>query len=598
MALIGLNNVTIAYGGPLLLDGATMHLERRERVCLIGRNGEGKSTLMRILTGAEKPDTGERIIQAGVRVGFLPQEVPGSLPGRVRDVVEAEAPRHEDEWERHERVRLLVERLGLDHEAVYDTLSGGQKRRCLLARALVSEPDVLLLDEPTNHLDLASIEWLETLLLRYPGAILFVTHDRAFLRRLATRIVELDRGRLTSWNHPYDRYLELREEAALAEEKANALFDKKLAQEEVWVRQGIKARRTRNEGRVRALKKLREERRARREVSGTATLEINQAALSGRKVITAERVSYAWGSRPVVRDLSTRIMRGDKIGIIGPNGCGKSTLLKLLLKQLAPDAGTVEHGTQLQIAYFDQHREALDETKSVAENVCGEDTHVVLNGARRHVLSYLQDFLFAPDRSRTPVRALSGGERNRLLLAKLFTRPANLLVLDEPTNDLDMETLELLEDLLVEFPATILLVSHDRAFLNNVVTSTLVFEEHGVVREYVGGYDDWLNQRATPASATATNPAIPAAAPAAKPAARESRKLTNRERQELDTLPARIEALETELAALQEKLNDPAFYKSPADEVKAAADRLPALTADIEAAYARWSDLSERSSGV
>ncbi len=592
MALIGLNNVTIAYGGPLLLDGATMHLERRERVCLIGRNGEGKSTLMRILTGAETPDAGERIVQAGVRVGFLPQEVPGSLPGRVRDVVEAEAPRHEDEWERHERVRLLVERLGLDADAVYDTLSGGQKRRCLLARALISEPDVLLLDEPTNHLDLASIEWLETLLLRYPGAILFVTHDRAFLRRLATRIVELDRGRLASWNHPYDRYLELREEAALAEEKANALFDKKLAQEEVWVRQGIKARRTRNEGRVRALKKLREERRARREVSGTATLEINQAALSGRKVITAEGVSYAWGDRPILRDLSTRIMRGDKIGIIGPNGCGKSTLLKVLLKQLAPDTGTVEHGTQLQIAYFDQHREALDDTKSVAENVCGEDTHVVINGARRHVLSYLQDFLFAPDRARTPVRALSGGERNRLLLAKLFTRPANLIVLDEPTNDLDMETLELLEDLLVEFPATILLVSHDRAFLNNVATSTLVFEEHGIVREYVGGYDDWLAQRALPAASTTTTPEP--AIPAAKPAPRDTKKLTNRERQELETLPARIEAMEQELAALQDQLNDPAFYKAPPDEVKKATEALPKLTAAIEAAYARWSDLSER----
>ncbi len=588
MALIGLNNASIAFGGPLLLDGATMHLERRERVCLIGRNGEGKSTLMRILTGAEKPDSGERIIQAGVRVGFLPQEVPGSLPGRVLDVVESEAPRHEDEWERHERVRLLVERLGLDASSRYDALSGGQKRRCLLARALISEPDVLLLDEPTNHLDLASIEWLETMLLRYPGAILFVTHDRAFLRRLATRIVELDRGHLSSWDHPYDRYLELRQESALAEEKANALFDKKLAQEEIWVRQGIKARRTRNEGRVRALKKLREERRARREVSGTANLEINQAGLSGRKVITAEGVTYRWGDREIIRDFSTRVMRGDKIGIIGPNGCGKSTLLKLLLKQLEPATGKVEHGTQLLIAYFDQHREALDDAKTVVENVCGEDTHVVINGARRHILSYLQDFLFAPDRARTPVRALSGGERNRLLLAKLFTRPANLLVLDEPTNDLDMETLELLEDLLVEFAGTILLVSHDRAFLNNVVTSTLVFEEQGTVREYVGGYDDWLAQRAALVQAPE-----PAAAPP-KTAPRESKKLTNRERMELDQLPARIETMESELAQLQEKLNNPSFYKSPADEVKRSTEALPKMTADIEAAYARWSELSER----
>ena len=591
MALIGLNNVSIAYGGPLLLDGATLYLERKERVCLIGRNGEGKSTLMKILTREEKPDSGDVVMQAGVRVGFLPQEVPGSLPGRVFDVVITEAPAHEDEWQQDERVRLLVERLGLDPEATYNALSGGQKRRALLARALISEPDVLLLDEPTNHLDLASIEWLESMLLRFPGAILFVTHDRAFLRRLATRIIELDRGQVSNWDHPYDRYLELRQEALLAEEKHAALFDKKLAQEEVWIRQGVKARRTRNEGRVRALKKLREERRQRREISGTAVIEVNQASISGRKVITATGVSFAWDGQPVIRDLSARIMRGDKIGVIGPNGCGKSTLLKLLLRQLEPQSGIVEHGTQLQIAYFDQHREALDENRTVAENVCGEDAHVVINGARRHILSYLQDFLFAPDRSRTPVKALSGGERNRLLLAKLFTQPANLLVLDEPTNDLDMETLELLEDLLVEFNGTILLVSHDRAFINNVATSTLVFEGDGRVQEYVGGYDDWLNQKA--AAEKITEQAEAARIAASAPAAR-GKKLTNRERQELDGLPARIESLEYAHTELQNQINDPAFYRSPADDVRRATEKLAALGGEIATAYARWTELSER----
>jgi ATP-binding cassette subfamily F protein uup len=591
MALIGLNNVSIAYGGPLLLDGATLYLERKERVCLIGRNGEGKSTLMKILTREEKPDSGEVVMQAGVRVGFLPQEVPGSLPGRVFDVVITETHDHEDEWQQDERVRLLVERLGLDPEAAYDSLSGGQKRRALLARALISEPDVLLLDEPTNHLDLASIEWLESMLLRFSGAILFVTHDRAFLRRLATRIIELDRGHVSNWDHPYDRYLELRQEALLAEEKHAALFDKKLAQEEVWIRQGVKARRTRNEGRVRELKKLREERRQRREISGTATIEVNQASLSGRKVITASGVTFDWGGQPVIHNLSARIMRGDKIGVIGPNGCGKSTLLKLLLRQLEPQSGLVEHGTQLQIAYFDQHREALDENRTVAENVCGEDAHVVINGARRHILSYLQDFLFAPDRSRTPVKALSGGERNRLLLAKLFTQPANLLVLDEPTNDLDMETLELLEDLLVEFTGTILLVSHDRAFINNVATSTLVFEGEGRVQEYVGGYDDWLNQKAAAEKVSAQ--AESARSAGTNPAVR-GKKLTNRERQDLDGLPARIESLEYAHTELQNQINDPAFYRSPAEDVRRATEKLAMLSEEIAAAYARWTELSER----
>ena len=588
MPLIGLNKVSIAYGGPLLLDEATLQLDRGERVCLIGRNGEGKSTLMRLICGEEKPDAGEVVYQTGVRVGYLPQEVPGSLPGCVSDIVRDALPAGLDDWEASQRVHVLIEKTGLNPSDLFNHLSGGQKRRTLLARALVSEPDVLLLDEPTNHLDIASIEWLEKLLARYAGAVMFVTHDRSFLQRLATRIVELDRGHLTSWNFPYDRYLELRQEALEAEEKHNALFDKKLAQEEVWVRQGIKARRTRNEGRVRALKKLREERRQRRETSGTVTLGMQAAALSGNKVITANNVSYAWDGVPIIRDFSTSIMRGDKVGIIGPNGCGKTTLLHVLLKKLSPQTGTVEHGTNLSVAYFDQHREALDESKSVAENVCGENTHVLFNGRRRHIFSYLEDFLFPPDRSRTPVKALSGGERNRLLLARLFTQPANIFVLDEPTNDLDMETLELLEALLVDFPGTILLVSHDRSFLNNVASSSIAFEGDGRLAEYAGGYDDWLLRRPTPVNTTSA-PADSSPAPAPV----RARKLSNKEREELAALPKLIERLEQELSALQTEIHDPAFYRRPPAEVKIATDRLAALPREIEQAYHRWHELEQ-----
>jgi len=589
MPLIGLHKVCMAYGGPRLLDEAGLQLERGERICLIGRNGEGKSTLMRLITGKEKPDSGEITYQAGVRVGYLPQEVPGTMEGRVADIVRTALPSGLDDWDASQRVQLMIERMELNPEDLFNRLSGGQKRRTLLARALVSEPDVLLLDEPTNHLDIASIDWMENLLLRFSGAVMFVTHDRAFLRRLATRIVELDRGKLTSWNFPYDRYLELRQVAMEAEEKHRALFDKKLAQEEVWVRQGIKARRTRNEGRVRVLKKLREERRQRREVVGKVSLDVQTAGLSGRKVIDASGISFTWAETPIIRDFSTTIMRGDKIGIIGPNGCGKTTLLNILLKQLPPQSGRVEHGTNLVVAYFDQHREALDESKSVAENVCGENTHILFNGQRRHILSYLEDFLFAPDRSRTPVKALSGGERNRLLLARLFTQPANVLVLDEPTNDLDMETLELLEDLLVEFDGTILLVSHDRVFLNNVVTSSIAFEGEGRLAEYVGGYDDWLSQRSGNSDAGTSSAVSPAQSTAAR-----ARKLTNKERMELAALPALIERLEHELSELQEQLNDPVFFRKPSAEVKIASDRIESLPSEIERAYHRWHELEQR----
>ena len=538
MPLLSLRNLTLAYGQAPLLEGVNLELEPGERVCLIGRNGTGKSTLLRILAGEVQPDGGEVWIREGAILARLTQEVPPGTAGRVFDLVaaglgelgawvreyhdlshrlETGTPDHDGGdptpallarlaevqhrleaaggWEIEQRTERTLSRLGLDPEADFDSLSGGLQRRVLLARALVREPDLLLLDEPTNHLDLQAIDWLEGFLPEFPGAILFVTHDRLFLRRLATRILELDRGRLTDWPGDYDNYLRRREERLHAEEVANARFDRKLSEEEVWIRQGIKARRTRNEGRVRALKALREERRVRRDLMGKARLRLGEGERSGKLVVEAEGVSYGWNGAPVVKDLDTLILRGDKVGIIGPNGVGKSTLLKLLLGELEPQAGRIRRGTNLQLAYFDQQRAQLEEDKTVLDNVAGGSEKVSINGQSRHVLSYLKDFLFTPERARQPVRALSGGERNRLLLARLFTQPANLLVMDEPTNDLDTETLELLEELLLNFQGTLLLVSHDRALLDAVVTSTLVFEGEGRVREYVGGYEDWLRQR-------------------------------------------------------------------------------------------------------
>ncbi len=592
MPLLSAQNLCIQYGGPLLLDNASLFIESGERIALVGRNGEGKSTLMRILCGTEKPDSGSVNLQSGVRVGFLPQSVPRDMPGTVHDVVLAGVEADADEWQAAQRAETVIARMGLDAAAAFGALSGGQKRRALLARALVQQPDILLLDEPTNHLDIDSIQWMESFLLRYRGALLFVTHDRAFLRRLATRIVELDRGRLKSWAHPYPRYLELRQQELEAEEKRNALFDKKLAQEETWIRQGVKARRTRSIGRVHALEKLRLERSKRREHVGSVTLQVQQSGQSGRKVITALDVSYAWGEHPVVDRLTTQLMRGDKVGIIGPNGCGKTTLIRLLLRQLEPQSGTVEHGTNLEIAYFDQHREAIDDNRTVAQNVCGENDYVIFNGKKRHVISYLEDFLFPPERSRSAAKVLSGGERNRLLLARLFTRPFNVLVMDEPTNDLDADTLELLEDLLVEHEGTLLLVSHDREFINNVVTSTLVFEGDGRVSEYAGGYDDWLRQR--PAVAAAPAPASePAPAAPKKPAP----KLSNKLLRELELLPGRIEAMEKELKDLEQILADPAFFKKPVAEVRQATDRHELLQGEIEAAMARWAELETMRGG-
>ena len=529
MPLLRLDKVSLAYGHRPLLKQAKLEIRRGERVCLVGRNGEGKSSLIRLLSGEALPDDGQIWIRPGTRIAHLAQEVSPDSDESVFDIVAgglaglgklisqyhhtatelAHVPtpaltqrlaqlQHEleagDGWRLEQRVEMVLSRLGLDGDVSMHALSGGWRRRAMLARALVCEPDLLLLDEPTNHLDIEAITWLEEFLLTFGGTLLFVTHDRALLQKLATRIVDLDRGRLTSWPGSYHAYLELKQAALDSETVENAKFDKKLAAEEVWIRQGVKARRTRNEGRVRALKDLRRTRSERREKIGTANIQMQEAERTGKLVVEAQAVSFGYTDRPVISGLSTTIIRGDKIGIIGPNGSGKTTLLKVLLGDLKPQQGKVKQGTNLEVAYLDQHRAQLDDQKTVQDNVAYGSDHVTINGNRRHVIGYLQDFLFAPARARSPVKVLSGGERNRLLLAKLFTQPSNVLVLDEPTNDLDIETLDLLEELLMDYAGTVLLVSHDRAFINNVVTSTLVFEGEGRVSEYVGGYDDWLRQ--------------------------------------------------------------------------------------------------------
>ena len=621
MSLIQLQHVDFSIGGPLLLADVDLSIERGERVCVVGRNGEGKSTLMKLIAGQLQPDDGEVRVQNGIVVARMAQEVPQSTAGSVFDVV-AEGlgdlgrllaryhhllaagdldalgeVQHEIEarqgWDLDRRVDDVLARLELPGQTDFAALSGGMKRRVLLAQALVTKPDVLLLDEPTNHLDIEAIGWLEGFLKSFDGSIVFVTHDRSFLRALATRIVEIDRGALTDWPGDYDNYLRRREERLHAEAQANALFDKKLAQEEVWIRQGIKARRTRNEGRVRALKALRRERAERRELVGSAKMTLANAQASGRKVIELDHVHQAYGGRVLIHDLSTTVMRGDRIGIIGPNGAGKSTLLKIMLGELTPERGAVELGTGIQIAYFDQHRVQLDERLNALDNVAQGREYIELGGQRKHVIGYLQDFLFSPERARAPITRLSGGERNRLLLAKLFAQPSNLLVMDEPTNDLDVETLELLEELLTDYTGTLLLVSHDRAFLDNVVTSTLVLEGEGRIGEYVGGYSDWLRQQpATPAPAPAKPAPAPAAAPAPSPAPTAARrKLSFKDQRELELLPARIEKLESDIAARAEAMNDPAFFRQEPTAITRANEALAALQAELDAAYQRWSEL-------
>ncbi len=605
MPLVHVDNLTMAFRGPPLLDGVSCSIDARERISLVGRNGCGKTTLMRIIAGQQTPDHGQIRLASGASVAYLPQDVPASLVGPVRDAVVAGiaivGAAHEDfieDWEVERRLEPLLSDMQLDPEADVASLSSGTKRRVLLARALIAQPDMLLLDEPTNHLDIDSIAWLEDYLLRWPGTLLFVTHDRAFLRRLATRILEVDRGRLFDWECDYDTFLARKEAALAAEEKQNALFDKRLAEEEAWIRQGIKARRTRNEGRVRALKALRTERTERRDRQGTAKLDIQSANRSGQLVIEAKEISFAYPAREICRDFSTTIMRGDKIGIVGPNGAGKTTLLRLLLGQLKPQAGSVRLGTNLEIAYFDQLRDTLDADATVEHNVGEGNSTVEIGGRGRHVLGYLQDFLFSPDRARTLVKFLSGGERNRVLLAKLFAKPANLLVLDEPTNDLDAETLELLESQLVAFGGTVIVVSHDREFLNNLTSSLLVFEPDGL-REYVGGYDDWhalrLKQLSKPLT-TMTSTTRLETKPGDADAKTDERpaKLSYHEKRELEKMPALIEQLEARANELHRLMADADFYTKPASEIAKRSAETTKIDSELREAYARWEKLAER----
>jgi len=597
MALVHLDDLTIAYRGPPLLDGVTRQIEAGQRIGLLGRNGSGKTTLLKMIAGQEQPDHGRCTVAPGVRVAYLSQEVPLDLAGDaltvVRQALDAAVAAHEIEgWEADERASRTLDRMQIDATADLAAMSAGLKRRTLLARELVTEPHLLLLDEPTNHLDLAAIDWLEQFLSGWSGTLMFVTHDRAFLRKLATRIWEIDRGRLFDWSCDYDTFLARKADALAAEEKQNALFDKRLAEEEVWIRQGIKARRTRNEGRVRALEAMRVERSRRREQVGQAKLVIQEAARSGTLVCAVENLSFRYGDRPILADFSTEILRGDKVGIIGPNGAGKTTLLRLLLGQLSPDQGTVKLGTQVAVAYFDQLRGQLDGEKSIADNIAGGNDTVTIGGRSRHIIGYLQDFLFSPERARTEVRFLSGGERHRVLLAKLFTQPANVIVLDEPTNDLDAETLELLEQRLVEFAGTILMVSHDREFLNNVATSVIAYEDGGV-REYVGGYDDWLRQRsaARPKAAELTRAAPSRRETPQEPAVTATKRRSYKEQRELELLPATIEKLEADIATLHEQVAAPSFYKQPAAEITATQRLLKDSEAQLAAAFKRWEEL-------
>ncbi|QAU24920.1 ATP-binding cassette domain-containing protein [Dyella sp. M7H15-1] len=623
MSLIQLQRVDFSIGGPLLLEHVDLSIEANERVCIVGRNGEGKSTLMRLIAGELHADDGEVRVQGGVVVARMAQEVPQATSGSVFDVVAdglgdlghllaryhhllAEGDLEalgdvqnkieaQHGWDLDRRVSEVLTKLELPADTDFAALSGGMKRRVLLAQALVRKPDVLLLDEPTNHLDIEAIDWLEGFLKPFEGSIVFITHDRSFLRALATRIVEIDRGQLTSWPGDYDNYLRRREERLHAEAQANALFDRKLAQEEVWIRQGIKARRTRNEGRVRALKVMRRERAERRELGGNAKMALASAQASGKKVIELQYVHQAYDGRVLIDDLITTIMRGDRVGIIGPNGAGKSTLLKILLGELKPQRGVVTLGTGLQIAYFDQHRAQLNDALNALDNVAEGREYIELNGQRKHIIGYLQDFLFSPERARAPITRLSGGERNRLLLAKLFAQPSNLLVMDEPTNDLDVETLELLEELLTEYKGTLLLVSHDREFLDNVVSSTLVLEGEGKVGEYVGGYSDWLRQKPMERHATEIVTPVAVTSKVATVAAdiseKSKRKLSYKDSRELEQLPARIEQLEADVAARVEAMNDPSFYQQDSAAIQRANDDLTKVQAELDTAYARWTEL-------
>lgn len=608
MPLVTLHELQIRFRGPPLLDGVSCRIEPGERIGLLGRNGSGKSTLLHILNGGVEPDSGKVTFAPNTKVALMPQQVPRDLSGSVSEVVASGLLREDGAaplgWRDEQRVDRALSRTELDGESRFEQLSSGMKRRVLLARTLAAEPDVLLLDEPTNHLDIDAIEWLERFLERWASTLIFVTHDRAFLRKLARRILELDRGSLFDWSCDYDTFLKRKEDWIAAEAKQNAAFDRRLAEEEVWIRKGIRDRRTRNEGRVRSLKRMRMERQERREIAGRVRMELPQEKRSGQLIAHLENVSFAYGDRAIVRNFSTAIMRGDKVGVIGPNGAGKTTLLRLLLGELAPTEGSVRLGTHLQIAYFDQLRGQLDEDKNVLDNVADGYDSVRVGDTTKHVIGYVQDFLFTPERARVVIRYLSGGERTRVLLARLFAKPANVIVLDEPTNDLDAETLELLEELLVDYCGTVLMVSHDRAFLNNVVTSTIVFEEGGL-REYCGGYDDWQRQRSQ-MTAREEKEKLPRTTRGGKSVATSQkndassgaettkRRLTYKEQQELGALPERIEAMEREIAARHEAMAGPEFYQRPGEEIARETNVLRQREARLSAAYERWEELEER----
>lgn len=630
MSLIRLRNIHVGFGGPAILESISVSIEAGERLCLLGRNGTGKSTLLKVISGEVKADSGDLEFKQNLNIAVLDQEPRGDLQGSIFDVVAiglgenakllqdyhhalhnftenhneqttAELERAQNQvdinnaWQLNQQVEEVLSRMQLDGDADYASLSGGMKRRVLLAKALVIKPDILLLDEPTNHLDLNAIRWLEEQLLNYKGALMFITHDRSFMRKLSTRIIELDRGCLTSYPGNYDTYLRRKAEALHAEDVENAHFDKKLAQEEVWIRQGIKARRTRNEGRVRALEKMRVERNQRRNQVGKVAMKAAQSERSGKLVSEAENVSFNYENNPLIKGLSTTILRGDKIGVIGPNGVGKTTLLRILLGDLKPTTGTIKNGTKLEVAYFDQFRAQLDDSASVIDNLSQGREFVEINGNRKHVIGYLQDFLFAPERARSPVSMLSGGERNRLLLAKLFSKPSNILVLDEPTNDLDIETLELLEELVMEYKGTVLVVSHDREFVNNVVTSTLVFEGDAQVNEYVGGYDDWLKQssdklkkESASVKSVDADKASNASSKSAKPT-----KLSYKDQRELDALPVQIETFENEVESLQTMMASDEFYKGDKDKIVEVQKQLEDSQAGLANCYTRWEELEQ-----
>ena len=591
MAFINLQSVSLAFGSTSLFEDIHLTVEPGEKVALVGRNGSGKSTLLKLIAGILRPDTGTIAIQKGIRIAYLDQMVPGEMTGTVLEVVKGDFTRAQDGQESafNQRAEKVISQLGLESDWINNTLSAGMKRKVLMAKALAAEPDVLLLDEPTNHTDIDSIKRLEEMLIKFTGALIFVTHDRMFLQRIATRIVEIDRCKLFDQVCDYETFLARRVAAREVEETQNALFDKKLKKEEQWIRTGVRARRTRNEGRVRELQKLRVIRRERKEVTGIVKIESQETERSGMLVVKTDNVSFSYGCNPIISQLSTVIMKGDRVGILGPNGSGKTTLLRLLLGNLQPDSGSIRLGTNLQISYFDQLREQLDENKTVQENVVenNQDT-VTINGQKRHIIGYMQDFLFSPDQVRSYVSTLSGGERNRLLLARLFTRPSNLLVMDEPTNDLDIETMELLEDYLMKYAGTVLLVSHDRAFVNNVVTSTLVFEGAGNVKEYVGGYDDWLRQRAAEAKPVKTSKyTLPIRT------IRQKVKFGFRQQKELDSLTLTIQSLETEQETLYQAMGDASLYKNDKSAILSKKERLEEVKELLAAAYTRWEELEQ-----